>query len=524
VTNAGTVTGDSRNGIGIYLEQGGAVTNLADGTINAYLGIKAIRAAATVTNAGSIGGGGDAVLLAAGYANRVIVDPGAVFTGTVDGGNALTSQAPAVSTLELASGASGGTLTGFGTQFIDFADVTIDSQASWTFSGANTLGNLDTLTDSGTLSNVGSLVSSLGITLTARAELVNAAGAALGTVGSAGIVGIGDAVTVVNTGVITGRSDAGQYAVALHAGGAVLNQSGGTIAGFGGILLLNGPDAVADTLVNAGLITANAQIGIGVLVGGVGSFTNQAGGTVSAGTGVYLSVATTVTNAGSIAGTTDAVQFETGVADTVVVDPGASFTGTVDDGNTLGSSIVSTLEFAAGKLAGTFSGIGSQYIDFGNILVHSGATWTASGTNTVGRNGTFTDSGTLTNIGSFSGAALTLASGVTLTNAVAGTITGTVFNAVVGVGAPATVQNYGSIGGLGLNAVAGGGAGVPLGAVGSVTNHAGGVLTGGYGVYIDGVPGTVVNAGRIATSTLGTGVLLQPSSGYDHRQYRHQRP
>jgi ABC-type dipeptide/oligopeptide/nickel transport system permease subunit len=40
-----------------------------------------------------------------------------------------------VSTMQLASGASIGTLSGLGSQFVDFAQVTVDANAVWSLSG-----------------------------------------------------------------------------------------------------------------------------------------------------------------------------------------------------------------------------------------------------------------------------------------------------------------------------------------------------------------------------------------------------
>jgi len=63
----------------------------------------------------------------------VVVDPGAVFGGTVSGNTGGSN------TLELASGGSTGTLSGLGTSFVNFGTVTVDSGASWKLTGANTV-------------------------------------------------------------------------------------------------------------------------------------------------------------------------------------------------------------------------------------------------------------------------------------------------------------------------------------------------------------------------------------------------
>ena len=105
VTNKGLIESKAASGVGVLLNSGGSVTDVAAASIIGDLdGIAISGGAGTVTNAGSITAGTDAVLLPAGFANRVVMDPGAVFTGTVSGGNAVS--AAAISTLELASGAS----------------------------------------------------------------------------------------------------------------------------------------------------------------------------------------------------------------------------------------------------------------------------------------------------------------------------------------------------------------------------------------------------------------------------------
>ncbi len=151
---------------GVYLPAGGTVTNAAGGTIEGTsIGVLIKGGAGTVITAGSIiGDGGTAVSLAAGYGNGVVLSPGASFNGIVDGGNAVGGGT--ASTLELGTGSLQGTIAGLGSEYINFAQVTVDPGSHWTITGANSLVSGTTLT------NAGSLTLSNG-TLSGAAELVN---------------------------------------------------------------------------------------------------------------------------------------------------------------------------------------------------------------------------------------------------------------------------------------------------------------------------------------------------------------
>jgi hypothetical protein len=163
ITNAGMIA-TSGNGVEVS-QQPGVVTNQTGGVINAgrtgvimvggggtlvnqagaqitgvYAGVAFYSGASTIINAGTITGTATSspsgrygsVVLGAGYADRVVVDPGAVFQGLVDGGNVV--DASAVSSLELAAGS--GTITGFGTQFINFGSIDFDAGADWFVQGS----------------------------------------------------------------------------------------------------------------------------------------------------------------------------------------------------------------------------------------------------------------------------------------------------------------------------------------------------------------------------------------------------
>ena len=284
IVNAGSITGGTA---GVLLDAGSAVANQASGTISGVIGVYAIGTAATVTNAGRISGSSAAVELAAGFANRLIVDPGASFSGSVDGGNAV-GAAPN-STLELASSASGGTLSALGTQFIDFANVTIDAGSDWTLS-ADSLGAGYTVTDAGTLINTGSIGST--VTLDTGAVLTNASGGTIAVSAAAAVYGSGASATVLNSGSIQGNPEG----VDLKDGGLVDNQAGATIAGAYGVTIAG----AAGTVVNTGSIRGSSATGVTLSHGG--AITNQSGGTIS--------------------GATYAVRFQAGYSNLLVVDPG----------------------------------------------------------------------------------------------------------------------------------------------------------------------------------------------------------
>jgi hypothetical protein len=165
VANAGSIGATGPTSSGILLESGGSVSNTGVIT-GTNFGVNISGAVGTVENAGFIGGTLDAVSFGAGFANRLIVDPGAVFDGTVDGG------AGASSTLELASSGAG-TLGGLGSQYIDFSQVVVDPGATWTLTGDNTLGVGITLDAGATLEIAGTVASGESIVFAGSgAELV----------------------------------------------------------------------------------------------------------------------------------------------------------------------------------------------------------------------------------------------------------------------------------------------------------------------------------------------------------------
>ena len=593
-------------GAAVWVNGPSLISNSSTGKIEGGPYGVVVYDATTLINSGYIVGTNFAFdAMKSGVRQRVIVHPGARFVGTVYGGNPIGSAV--VSTLELASGTAAGTLSGIGTQFLGFGQIAVDSGANWTLSGANTILSGATLAVGGTLTNTGfeaggaeldggTLVNAAGATIVdSFAAVYGPGGGTGGTVVNAGVLtgpasgsgaGVvlfsGGSVTNSATGLISGAEavyidgagtaanggtaiNAGRIVgylaqgVELDAGGSVTNAIGGTIAGAATAIIVRFQNAASQsaTVVNRGLIAGGTGYGIQLTSAGKDMLINAANGIIVGGRGgAYAAAGATVSNAGSIGSNgigTTALRFGTGSDNRLVLYPGATFGGIVDGGNTLGASAVSTLELAPAASAGAFTGLGSVYIDFGQIVVDPGATWSIVG------NATLAAGQTLANLGTLNDTGLRL-NGGNLTNTVGGTIVGTSFAAVRGAGlGGATVINFGVIepaaysvylpeGGLVSNAagasikgyrigieiegvagsvvnsgaivgVSGNTYGVDLAAGGSIVNAADGTIAGGSaGAVIGGATGTVENAGTIvggllAGIVLNAGGLLTNLSG-----------
>ena len=295
VTNTGSITSGSD---GVVLFAGGSVSNAAGGLITGTLnaGVYVSGGAATVTNAGTIDGfvNSDAVQIIGGFTDRMIVDPGAVFVGKVEGGNAI--GASSISTLELAGGASTGTLSSLGSKYVDFAQVVVDPGASWRLTGTNSIVSGATLSGSGTLTNAGKLsVASVGGLTLSGGAVTNTT---LATIyGSYGALGMSNG-SVVNAGTINGHGTR-NTGVSLNVG-FVINQTSGTIAGgYVGVVV----DGGGGTLVNYGLIEGSGAVADGIAASGGGLVINEPNATISApnfcGVETY-NILTTVTNSVSL--------------------------------------------------------------------------------------------------------------------------------------------------------------------------------------------------------------------------------
>src|SRR4029077_14780818 len=113
-------------------------------------------------------------------------------------------------------------------------------------------------------------------------------------------------------------------------------------------------------------------------------------GTGTAGVGATLYAGSTLTNAGTITGSSGTAVAFSGGGNRLIVDPGAVFNRIVN-GGTGGD----TLELASAASIGTIGGLGTSFTGFHNVAVDSGAIWLLTGANTLSATTTLTDAGTL---------------------------------------------------------------------------------------------------------------------------------
>lgn len=237
-----------------------------------------------------------------------------------------------------------------------------------------------TITNSGTIG--------LGETLIGDTTLLNEPSGLI-TSPDIGVLGSGAPNAVINAGDILGV----ETGISLIGGGSVINQASGTIAGQTSIgVWISGSGG---TVVNEGAIEAGQT---GVILSAGGTVTNAPGGRITAIDGIRIEGgAGTIAQAGSIdASGGTAIGFASGFDHRLILSPGATTLGLVEGGNSPGGPTSSTLELAAGPGTGTIAALGSQFVNFGQILVDTAATWVMAGGNSLTAQTTLTNQGTLT--------------------------------------------------------------------------------------------------------------------------------
>ena len=391
VENAGSIAGTGTSGIGVLLNGAGSVTNAIGGSIyGGQWGILSVGAAATLLNNGTV----------TGHANYGAF----LFSGgSVTNGGSIT-------------GAQIGVAVGNGGSILNAADGQISSSGF----GIDISGSV------GTALNVGSVLGTkIGVLLAAGGLVTNLAP---GRISSTyyGVDIKGGAGTVVNLGTISSAHFGKAGGILMPVGGGIDNAASATIsATYIGAWIGSFTTAAtgAGAVLNDGTITADdgAGHGAGVWIRAAAAYVrNDAGAVIHGGLeGVVFYQATTVINLGTISGASGAIGegnpanvSPAGISLRLEQAPGAVISGGVVAPALGTGDSANVLELLSAASAGTISGFGSSYQNFGVVTLDAGAAWTLGGAVSTGQ--------TIAFAGTASTGKLTLAN----PGSVAGVITG----------------------------------------------------------------------------------------------------
>ena len=464
VTNAGTITAAASTGV--FLTQGGTVTNQVGGTIDGkFFGVLFTGLSATVVNAGSItttGTTGNGVSSNTSTAISVTNQTGGTISGTANG----------ISSNGTVTAINDGTITGDGSGIIA-RTVNVNSNA----------GKIEAKGTTSVLTPVAAIRAILDADIHNTNGLIQAitpggGGAGILAGGIATVDNIGNGTT---TGIITGDafgisaatvhvtsntsvieatgvngiaikgtditidSNSGSIRATNTASGSAISGKNVTVTGNAGRIEatgVNGAGIQASTT-----LTVNNLSGGTISGGGFGIFansastvvvTNAAGGTISGGgVGIEILGSGTVTNAGTISGATNSVDFNSaGSTNTLILQTGSVLIGDAVGNATSTNKLILQ---GSGTANNNFAGFTSLDMASGNFWVLNGNSGvgaaTISGILEVGDgahasakligNVTVNSGGQLAGQGTISGDVNVMSGGLVAPGAVAGTAIGT---------------------------------------------------------------------------------------------------
>jgi plastocyanin len=488
IVNGGFLQGGN---VAVYEYLGGSLTNLSTGTIIGNGGVWFQRAA-TLTNAGTItstnSGRGSVIFNSTAGSSRVIVDPGAVFNGN------LQSLAGSTNVVELASGASAGTLTGLnGGTITNFATLQFDNNASWTVSGNTLATGLGTIDITGFAA--GDTIDLTGFVATSDtfgSNLVTFTNAATqhGTIHLQGsfsstnlqFASDGSAGTDIFVGTVTLPPDL-IYGQTIDETGIIATSE--TVAA-GTLTLRNGVSAVGTINVGISLVSSDFT-----LRSDGGSGTDVIVSTVF---GTYTSGVTLSANPTTIAAT-------------------ASVSSNASDGfAVLGNSPTLWNLTNLGTITETNVNGYGVYLQGGGTVVNAGKITAATAGVYMGPPGSVTNLSTGTIIGTANnGSGVMLYGGGSVTNGQSGTATGLIQGTRYGVSTNnGNVTNFATIKATGTFAAD---YGISLLNPGTISNLGPASLIEGYRAIGALSGGTVINAGTIESNGGTAGVAIKFGSG-----------
>ncbi len=249
------------------MDKGGTLANLAGGSIEGDVGVYVNSVAATVTNAGLIGGDHYSVQFAS-PGDLLVARTGARFVGVAAGGGGA---------LDLAG--MTGTISGLGGSATVAGSVSgvFESFSSYAIAGRWTLAGIDALASKQTLSVAGDLAVTGKVNLAAAGAIDVLAGGELSFLGGGEIL----------SGAITGAG-----ALSFAAGSVVLNGASLSVARA---MISGAAVTLTGTVVNSGalIITTGSVSGRGTT-----SLINQTTGTISGAGPLSVVLASAVVNDG----------------------------------------------------------------------------------------------------------------------------------------------------------------------------------------------------------------------------------
>ncbi len=527
VSNFGTIVGSQAYSDGIYLGDGGTVTNGASGSGEGFItagyhGIAIVVAPGTVANFGTI------------VANHAVQDLNRSQTVFMQRGGLVINGAPGA-TGALIDGAaySQGVYTGNFRQtysatgtIVNYGTIAADILTGVVMASGGTIENFGTISAGGF-----GIYFSTGLIANAASGLIEGSDAVRVFGSPNGAIG-----SVTNLGTIVGSAGRGVY---LMVGGTVTNGANGIstslISGLSDGVLITG---AAGTVSNYGTIADTGTSGGAVGLFGGGFVTNRATGLITGYRfGVYAtgsSGPSSLANYGVIHSTGTGTNL-----DAVVFEAGGTITnyGTIwsaGAGNsTNGYGGVVLVQGAAGSVhnLGTILSTnrlnGIDFISVGGTIVNGATDATRAlisgdplgvyiggelGVPTPGAVGNVTNYGTITGV--YGGVVLVAGGGIT--NGASGATIGVIEAYQTGVsinGGTGAVTNYGTIASTNTTLTY---SAVYVGSGGVVTND-GLIASGWVGIaFGTGSPGTVVNSGTIVSTAnfittsgfKGVGVIL----------------